>query len=278
MKVNYNGELIDAADAQFGIENRAFRYGDGLFETIRFQNGKLLFWEDHYYRMMGGMCLLRMDIPIHWNMEYIEEELMSLVEANGATPAMRVRLSVFRNDGGLYTPEDRGGQFIAECVALEEETYQWSDEQMEIDVFYDHRKGVSDISNAKTTNCLIYTLAGIYRKENALDDAILINVDNKLLESVSSNLFLIKDDVLLTPPLSDGCVEGVMRKQIIKLAEEMGKKLEEKSLTSFDMTKADEVFLTNVITGIRPVTNYKKKEYETYQTEALWTALCAKLA
>ena len=278
MKVNYNGELIAIEEAKFSIENRAFRYGDGLFETIRYQDGKLLFWEDHYYRMMGGMCLLRMDIPIHWNMEYLEEELMSLLEANESSGAMRVRISVFRNDGGLYTPEDRGAQFLAECTPLSENTYQWSDERMEIDVFYDHRKGVSDISNAKTTNCLIYTLAGIYRIENAIDDAILLNVDNKLVESVSSNLFLIKDDVIYTPPISDGCVDGVMRKQLIKLAEEMGKKLEEKSLTSFDMTKADEVFLSNVISGITPVTNYKKKEYDTYQTEALWAALIAKLA
>lgn len=273
MKVNYNGELIDVEDAQFGIENRAFRYGDGLFETIRYQNGKLLFWEDHYYRMMGGMCLLRMDIPIHWNMEYIEEELQSLIAANDASAAMRIRLSVFRNDGGLYTPEDRGAQFLAECVALDSDQYEWSDEQVDVDIFYDHRKGVSDISNAKTNNCLIYTLAGIYRKENGLNDAILINSDNKLVEAVSSNLFLIKDDVFMTPPLSDGCVEGIMRKQIIKLAGELGKKVEEKSLTSFDMTKADEVFLTNVISGITPVTNYKKKGYETHQTESLWRAL-----
>lgn len=278
MKVNHNGAIIAVEEATFGIENRAFRYGDGLFETIRYQNGKLLFWEDHYYRMMGAMCLLRMDIPIHWNMEYMEEELMNLLETNEAKGAMRVRLSVFRNDGGLYTPEDRGAQFLAECIALDQDTYQWSDDRMEIDIFYDHRKGVSDISNAKTTNCLIYTLAGIYRKENGIDDAILMNADNKLVEGISSNLFLIKDDIIFTPPLSDGCVDGIMRKQLIKLAEEMGKKLEEKSLSSFDMTKAHEVFLTNVIHGIIPVTNYKKKEYETFQTEVLWNALVAKLA
>jgi branched-chain amino acid aminotransferase len=102
--INHNGNLIDTSEFQLTVENRAFKFGDGIFETIKILNGKVVFFEDHYFRLMASMRMLRMKIPMNFTLEFLEGEIKKVAE-NFSETNLRARLTVYRKDGGLYTPE-----------------------------------------------------------------------------------------------------------------------------------------------------------------------------
>ena len=257
--INLNGTLISKSEYIFKSGNRAFLYGDQLFETILFDKGTLKFWEDHYFRMMGGSCLLRMEIPIHLNMDFMEEEIMKTIASAGlSTKKLRVRLSLFRTDGGLYTPKSRQLEYLIEVEELEDLE---SDEGLVIDVFYDHLKPSQPLSNTKGVNSIVSVLSAIFAKENQLDEAIILNSESFMCETTASNIFVVKDNILYTPSLESGCVDGILRKQIFENSTTWGITIVEKEMKTFELIKADEVFLTNSIKGIQWVRSYKKKTY-----------------
>ena len=257
--INLNGNLLPKSTPIFKAGNRAFSYGDQLFETILFENGTLKFWEDHYFRMMGGACLLRMEIPIHLNMDFMEEEVIkTLASANFSAKKARVRLSLFRTDGGLYTPKDRELEYLIE---VEELLVSENVEGLVIDVFYDHLKPSQPLSNTKGVNSIVSVLSAIFAEENQLDEAIILNSSSFMCETTASNIFVVKDEVIYTPSLESGCVDGIIRKQIFENAANWGVSIEEKEMKTFELIKADEVFLTNSIKGIQSVKSYKKKSY-----------------
>ena len=108
----------------------------------------------------------------------------------------------------------------------------------------------------------VWITGSIFANENGLDNCLLINDDKNVVEALQGNLFMLKGTKLITPPLSDGCLNGIMRKQILSIARKTeGIEVSEESISPFDLQKADELFITNVIKGIQPVTKYRKKEY-----------------
>ena len=261
--VNLNGALVSKDENLFKAGNRAFTYGDQLFETILFRDGELKFWEDHYFRMMGGACLLRMEIPIHLNIDFIQTEILKTIEAsNFSSINSRVRLSIFRTQGGFYNPQDRSLEYLIEVEPLEDSQLEFNNKGFNIDVFYDHSKPKQDLSNIKGLNSIISVLASIYIAENNLDDAILLNSDSEICETSASNIFVVKDGVIYTPPINSGCVDGIIRKKIIENIDDWGYTIEEKEMKPFELIKADEVFLSNSIKGIQWVQAYKKKKYQ----------------
>jgi branched-chain amino acid aminotransferase len=261
--VNLNGTLVSKDEKLFKAGNRAFTYGDQLFETILFRGGELKFWEDHYFRMMGGACLLRMDIPIHLNIDFIQTEILKTIEVSKlSSKNVRVRLSIYRTRGGFYKPNDRSLEYLIEVEPLENSQLVFNDKGFNIDVFYDHSKPKQDLSNVKGLNSIISVLASIYMDENNLDDAILLNSDSEICETSASNIFVVKDGVIYTPPINSGCVDGIVRKKIIENANDWGYTVEEKEMKPFELIKADEVFLSNSIKGIQWVQSYKKKKYQ----------------
>jgi len=261
--VNLNGALVSKDENLFKAGNRAFTYGDQLFETILFRDGELKFWEDHYFRMMGGACLLRMEIPIHLNIDFIQTEILKTIEASNLSSInSRVRLSIFRTQGGFYNPQDRSLEYLIEVEPLEDSQLEFNNKGFNIDVFYDHSKPKQDLSNIKGLNSIISVLASIYMAENNLDDAILLNSDSEICETSASNIFVVKDGVIYTPPINSGCVDGIIRKKIIENIDDWGYTIEEKEMKPFELIKADEVFLSNSIKGIQWVQAYKKKKYQ----------------
>lgn len=259
--INFNGSLVAKDQTLFKAGNRAFLYGDQLFETLRFHKGKILFWEEHYFRMMGAACMLRMDIPMHLNMDFFLAEVLKTVEANNINNHdARVRISLYRTDGGFYKPHSRSLEYVIEVEKLDSNQLGIG-EGLKIDIFHDHKKPQETLSSLKGANSLPSVLSAIYAEENQLDEAVILNSSSEVCETTSANIFVLKNDVLYTPPLSSGCVDGIIRKLLLEKSEELDITIEEKTMKPFELIKADEVFITNSIKGIAYVKSYKNKEY-----------------
>lgn len=256
-----NGELSDNHNSC--LNNRAFLYGDAVFETFKISNGKVLFLEDHYFRLMASMRVLRMKIPANFTLEYFEAQLLNLARALHYTNA-RMRCTVFRNDGGKYLPHNRTVSYIIEVEPLDSPKYVILESNYEVDIYKDFYVTSQLLSNLKTTNRVLNVTGSIFAEENDLQNCILLNQNKNVVEFLNGNLFLLINHTLVTPPLSEGCINGIMRKQVLNfISNDIHYKLEERTVSPFELQNADELFLTNVMCGIQPVTKYKKKIYTT---------------
>ncbi len=247
--------------ASLSIDNRGFTYGDALFETLKVSHQKVLFWEDHYFRLMGSMRILRMEIPMYFTLEFLEAEVLKLIDAKQQTQqTVRVKILVSRKQGGLYAPITNDVNYVITSQVLQNDFYTLNDSDYRVDLYKDHYIAPGLLSTLKTNNKVLNVIGSIYAKENQLDNCLILNTNKSVVEALNANVFVVKGTVIKTAPLSDGCLKGVMRKQImdiIKLMPEFS--LEEASISPFELQKADEVFLTNVIFGILPITQYRKK-------------------
>ncbi len=258
--INFNGD--SSAQENILTQNRAFLYGDAVFETVKIVKGKILFLEDHYFRLMASMRILRMEIPMNFTMEYFEEQLLSVVENNGFSDAARARITVYRNDGGYYLPTTNEISFLIHTSPLENQYYVFENKECEVDLYKDFYISKQLMSTLKTTNKVIHVVASIYAKENVLDNCIVLNDAKNVVEVLQGNLFMLQGNKLVTPPISEGCINGVMRKQVIALAKKIeGLEVVEEVISPFDLQKAEELFFTNVIKGIQSITKYRKKEF-----------------
>lgn len=258
--------------------NRAFLYGDAVFETVKILDNKIVFLEDHYFRLMASMRILRMEIPMNFTMEFFESEILAVANAENTTLSARARITIFRKDGGFYLPENNNIEYHITVSKIERPLYEIEKANYEVDIYKDFYVSKQLISTLKTTNKLINITGSIYADENGLDNCILLNEEKNVTEVLQGNLFMLKDGILSTPPLSDGCLNGIMRKQVLSLAKTFENiEVVEASISPFDLQKADELFLTNVIKGIQPITKYRKKEFETTFSTQLVTKLNAKV-
>lgn len=262
--ININGNILEKSKASLSIANRGFNYGDAVFETIRVYNKKVLFWEDHYFRLMASMRIMRMDIPMAFTPEFLESEILNLIEENQLQiGSCRVKLVVNRKEGGLYSPQNNDIDYMITLQQLESDIYQLSDAAYVVDLFKDFYITSGLLSTLKTNNRALNIIGSIYAKENEYNNCLLLNEKKNVVEALNSNLFLVKGNVVKTPPIIDGCLKGVMRKQIIEIIKLMPDyDIEETSISPFELQKADELFLSNVITGIQPITQYRKKKFE----------------
>lgn len=260
--INNNGTITSEKDFQLEAHNRGLNYGDAIFETLKISAGKINFWEDHYFRLMASMRLLRMEIPMSFTQEYLEEQVFNTLNASNITGAARVKIIVYRKSGGFYTPHTNEVDFHITCTALEEDFYQINKEAVEVELFKDHYITSGLLSTLKTNNKITNVLGSIFAQENGYQNCFLINERKQVVEALNGNIFLVKGDRIKTPPLNDGCLNGIMRKQILKICAQIPDILiDEESISPFDLQKADELFITNVIQGIVPITKYRKKEF-----------------
>ncbi|OXA99822.1 aminotransferase class IV [Flavobacterium oncorhynchi] len=258
--INFNGNI--ALEENILTQNRAFLYGDGVFETVKIINNKILFLEDHYFRLMASMRVVRMEIPMNFTMEYFEEQILNLLKEKNISGSARARITVFRKDGGLYLPKSNEVSFLIHAVALESTLYALNTAEYEVDLYKDFYVTKQLLSSIKTTNKMINVTGSIFAHENGLANCILLNDSKNVVEALQGNLFMLVGKKLITPPVSEGCLNGIMRKQILALAKKVeGIEISEEIISPFDLQKADELFLTNVITGIQPITKYRKKEF-----------------
>ena len=259
--INYNGSIQDTSN--YSIENnRGFLFGDAIFETIKVNGTKILFLEEHYLRLMASMRICRMEIPMNFTMEFMEEEILKLIQLEANTVSNRIRFSVFRNAEGFYHPTSNDVQFIITCSELASDTYVFSSTTYEVELFKDFHIPKHLLATLKTNNKMINVVASIFAKENNFQNCLLINEDKNVVEATNGTIFMKMGNQIITPPTSDGCLNGIMRKQVIAIVAKMeGIEMIEKSISPFDLQKADELFISNVITGIQPITKYRKKEF-----------------
>ncbi|MFY0604673.1 MAG: aminotransferase class IV [Flavobacteriaceae bacterium] len=258
--LNFNGTLVSDIENIISSDNRAFKYGDSLFETLKISNNRIIFWEDHYFRLMASMRMLRMKIPMNFTLENLEQEILKTIPTDSNTTLFRARLSVFRKDGGFYTPETNTIDYLVEVSELiidKKANYR-------VDLFKDFYNYSGLLSTLKTNNKILSTVASIYAKENDLDNCILLNERKGVAEVTNGNIFIVHGNHIKTPAITEGCLKGVLRKKIIEIIEaHTDFTIEETAITPFEIQKADEVFITNSIIGIQPVTHYRKKVFTT---------------
>lgn len=259
--INYNGNIQENSNLTLE-KNRGFLFGDAVFETVKVVNNTVLFAEDHYFRLMASMRICRMEIPMNFTLEYFEEQILNLANSQNISDSCRARMTFFRDSDGFYLPSSNDVGFIITVQKLNAKEYSVSNDFYEVELYKDFYISKHLLSTLKITNKMINITGSIFAKENDYHNCILLNDDKSVVEALNGNFFMKIGNTISTPPVSDGCLNGIMRKQLIAIINKMeGYECVEKSISPFDLQKSDELFITNVISGIQPITKYRKKEY-----------------
>lgn len=253
--------MLDASVPVLFADNRGVRYGDAVFESMRFAHGEILFYEDHLDRLNRAMNVIGIRGNENFSANNLRFHIHALVQANRIAGSAKIRLTIFRNGQGTYIPQTNESSFIIHSEPLLSENFIMNVEGLRIDIFREMKKPVNILSPFKSANSLLYVLTGIYKTKNNLDDAIILNERDNVCEAITSNIFIRKNNQVITPPLSEGCIDGVMRKNIIRMLQQEGISCIEKSISVSDLQTADEIFLTNISTGIRWVGALNQKRF-----------------
>jgi branched-subunit amino acid aminotransferase/4-amino-4-deoxychorismate lyase len=258
--ISFNGDIIESFDSNL-YTNRAFKFGDGVFESIRILNGKPLFLDHHINRLIAGANAMKIEVSPKISESSIRKIFAELCHINKINESGRARLTFFRAGEGAYQPTTNEGSYVIEMIPIEKNSFDLNSEGLIVDTFKLMQKSLDQFSKFKTLNSLLYVQAAIYAKENSLHDSLILNRDGNIIESSKSNIFIVSNGVLYTPPLEDGCVGGVMRMNIINIAIDNNVKVYECSLKPQNLLIADEVFLTNTIKGLEWVRGFQNKRY-----------------
>lgn len=278
--VNFNGNLLIEESLFLSHKNRGLRYGDALSESFRAIDGKLIFWEDHYLKLMASMRILRMEIPMNFTMEFLEEQALKTIQANDLEKgAAIVDILIFRDSDGKTHPENNKVAFCVEVRRLGSSKYIFKDGAYEVELFKDFYGSGDMLSTLGTNNKMLNVVGSIFAKENDYDDCLLLNHKKMVVGSLLGNLFLIVKDTIKTAPLSDGCANNVIRDKVIKvLIDSDDFEFEENSISPFELQKADELFIITVEEGLIPITKYRKKEYVTTNSKKVLDLLNGKIS
>jgi len=260
--VNNNGNLVSTEGYAIKVGNRGHLYGDGLFESIRVLKGHPINLENHLNRLRAGMEVMHMNYPDEFGVAFFEREIQALLTKNEITGSARIRLSIDRRRGGTFLPLSNHVDYLIEVDPILPDKFELNAEGLKIDLYNDMKKQVNFLSQYKTKNCLIYIMGRLKAKEQAVDDLLILNDKMGIIESTSSNLFIVSNGVLYTPGVDLGCLGGTMRMQIINLALKHNVKVYECNISPQNLLAADEVFLTNAIRGVMWVGTYRTKEYD----------------
>lgn len=257
----FNDEFHAVDTPVLTASNRGFKFGDGLFESMRFMNGKLQFADLHADRLVAGMKALKMDGHALMDDYFLRQKTAELAKRNKWNGNARLRLSVYREGAGVYTPEINKAGYVLEGIPLKTNQYELNSKGLIIDVFDEMTKSINKLSNFKTSNALLYVMAGIFKNQNRLDEAMILNQNGFLCESISANVFVVYNNQIYTPALTEGCVSGVMRTAIMQLAKMNDMELIEAQINPEILKEAEEVFITNATQGIQWVMGYGRKRY-----------------
>jgi branched-chain amino acid aminotransferase len=270
--INYNGKYIDDSNPIIQANNRGFRFGDGVFETMKFKKGKIIFLDEHLSRLWQGLKRFQFDLPKLFTPDYLESQILALIQKNKHSAA-RIRLTIFRGNGGLYDPENLHPNFIIETWNLPETNGDLNENGLQCILFIDALKSIDAYSNLKHNNYLPYLMGALQAKKLKCNDAIIFNSNLNICDSTIANVFLIKDNIIYTPALSEGCIAGVMREFVINELRKNNFNVVEKTITETDLTNGDEVFLTNSIYNMRWVSAIDNFNYQNKMTREIYYLL-----
>lgn len=246
-----NGTMLPASEPVLLPGNRSFRYGDGIFETIRMVDGRMPLASLHFERLFKSLRLLKIGSSFF---EYqLSEWIIELCQLNGCLQGARVRLTLFRDNAGAG--------FLIEAEPLDPAYTTWNETGWQIGIYPDARKSIDALSNLKSANYLPYVMADLFARENNLDEALVLNSANSIADASKANIFIIRNGALYTPALHQGCVDGVMRRWLIDRLKSKGFAVYQEAVSEAELLAADEVFLTNALYGLRWVKQYGNKVY-----------------
>jgi len=257
----YQGLWVSAEEPQLALGSRAYRYGDGFFESMRFELGCLQHAELHESRIRKSALLLKMDVPNDFDLQNLETDIKESLSSKNI-PSASIRCTFFREGTGRYTPENQSTQVITEVKATEFRGYPLNEKGLTLGMFSELSKNANYTSTIKTNSALTYVMAGIHAAENKWDECVIINDSGRIAETVSSNIFTVNGEFITTPPLSEYCVDGVMRKVVMQLAGAYGYSIQENPITEISLSTADEIFISNAVKGIQWVGEYGGKTYK----------------
>ncbi len=257
-----NGEYIKDNEPCLYPRNRAFRYADALYENIHAFSTEPQFLEYHFNRLTANMQLLSMDVPACLSVESLHQLIERLLNKNRIFGGACIRLTVFRNDEQNYVPANHQVSFMLENTPLKAGKYELNEKGYCIDICTEFTKVKGVLSGLRNSNSTIYLLASMQGRKDNWDAVILLNENNRLVETTDSNLFLVSDRAIYTPGIDQGCIPGIMRRIVTGLANDAGYRVNDQcSLTPMALDDAEEVFLTNTTEGIRWVGAYQKRRY-----------------
>ena len=265
---NYNGKIFSEDENIIGPTNRGLRYGDGVFETLKYKNGKIVLPTQHFQRLWNGMITLDFEIPIHFKPEKLLVEILALIKKNKLKEA-RVRLTIIRSEGGIYDPKNNTPNYIIEAIKLNEDNGSLNTNGLQVCIYEDAKKSIDTFSNLKTNNYLPYFMGAKFAKKQHCNDAVILNSKGDICDSTIANIFLIKDKAIYTAALSEGCVAGVMRSWLIDTLKQLGYKVKEEVMSKDLLISAEEVFLSNSIYNIRWVATVDNKNYTNTEIEKI---------
>ena len=265
---NYNGKILSENENIIGPTNRGLRYGDGIFETIKFKNATIILTDDHFKRMWQGMKALQFSIPVHLTVEKLTAEIYALIKKNKLKEA-RIRITVIRSDGGIYDPKNDTPNYIIEAIKLPEDNGLLNINGLQICIYEVALKSIDLFSNIKNNNYLPYFMGAKFAKQQQCNDALILNSKGNICDSTIANIFFIKDKIIYTTALSEGCVAGVMRNWLINSLRILNYKVEEIIVTKSILCDADEVFLSNSIYNIRWVGSLGDKNYTNIEIQKI---------
>lgn len=254
--VYFENELVDWEKIPLYKAAR-LRYGDSLFESLLYINKEIPLLDYHLKRMRKSAHLLNLDFP-STNIRAVIEQL---ILKNDIKTNARVRLTLIRSKGDLYTPNTSEARFLVEVFPYEKDLFRPCEN---LGVYQEHKKGFSNLSNLKSGNALIYVMAKQALQHSVYDDLVLLQEGDIISEATSSNIFMFKGNNIFTPSLKTACVSGVMRSFVMEMLE-----VEEISMTLNKLNTFDEIFLTNAVRLIQPVNQWNGKKLVTQQTQKL---------
>ena len=252
-----NKEIVKSDEIKLSDTNRGYLYGDGFFETVKIFNSKLFNFKNHFQRISRSIKLL--DLEFNFSIFALENMIMKVIDKNKIKDGS-VRVTIYRDSFGKYLPESNKTSFHIVSSIDDKNLFILNNDPLSLDIYNENCKAASDLSNIKSLNSLLYVLASIYANKNNLDDVLIINSNNDIIESTNSNLFIFLDNMIYTPPLSDGCVDGSMRRLIIDILEKKYT-VSIQSISEEQVLSSNEVFLTNAISGVKSVGSIGKMNY-----------------
>jgi branched-chain amino acid aminotransferase len=270
MQICFNGEFFPASQPILTAQNRSFKWGDGIFETMKISNGKILLGEYHFDRLFLSLKMLQIQFNVSFTSENLSSLIIDLCKKNNCLALARIRLAVYRTEENLAA-------YLIEAIPLSNDVNSWNEKGLVIDLYPLTRKQQDAFANLKSANYLPYVLAALYAEEKKLDEAIVLNSSNFICDASKANIFLVSKQEIQTPALHQGCINGVMRRHMITGLKSLNWKIKQDEVTESDLLNADELFLTNAIHGLRWVRSFRNKSYTSQQSKSIFTTLIAPL-
>lgn len=261
----YNGEMVLKEEPVLRADNRGFKYGDGVFETMRWKREGVVLGHYHLERLFTSLNLMQVNTESISN-NILLKAIAELCDLNNCTHLARIRLTVYRG-------ENNSAVYLIEAIPLEDDVADWNEKGFTIDIHPYVRKSCDVFANLKTANHLPYVMAELYKEEKELDECLVLNAGNNICDGSKSNIFILMDKEIYTPALHQGCINGVMRRFIIEEMKKHNYFIKQKAVSVDMLHEADEVFLTNAIRGVKWVESFREKNYTCTETRNIYNIL-----